>query len=405
LYNAASRAAAVVTVRSGRFPLRRALVVLEVGLALALMIASGVLLKSMWLLYRVNPGFNADEVMTFRIAAPASQYPTSDQRVQLFQRIIDRLAALPGVQSVGAVSDLPFSGSRSSGSFDIENVTYNGPGMFADHRTVSPEYFRLMEIPLRRGREFTAADKGDAPLVAIVNEALVHKYLRDRNPLDQDLIFMEKRYRIVGVIADIKHDDLTAADSPEIYLPSPQADAPPWTFIAIKFHGNVATLSPEIRRAVSEVVPDQPIYSVQTMNERLANWFAPRRFSATILGLFTALALMLAAVGIYGVISYFVTQRTHELGIRMALGASASDVLGLVLRQTATLTSAALAGGLIVSLALNRLLSTMLFGVTAADPLAGSIAVLTLLLVALLASYLPARRATRVDPVEALRCE
>ena len=405
LYNAATRASAVVTVRSGRFPLRRALVVLEVGLALALMIASGVLLKSMWLLYGVNPGFKADDVMTFRVAAPASQYPTSDQRVQLFQRIIERLATLPGVQSVGAVSDLPFSGSRSSGSFDIENVTYNGPRMVADHRRVSPEYFRLMEIPLRHGREFTAADKGDAPLVAIVNEALVRKYLRDRNPLDQDLIFMEKRYRIVGVIADIKHDDLTAADSPEIYLPLPQADAPTWTFIAIKFHGNVATLSHEIRRAVSEVVPDQPIYSVLTMNERLANWFAPRRFSATILGLFTVVALMLAAVGIYGVISYFVTQRTHELGIRMALGASASDVLGLVLRQTATLTSAALVGGLIVSLALNRLLSTMLFGVTAADPLAGSLAVLTLALVALLASYLPARRAMRVDPVEALRCE
>lgn len=406
LYNAASqRVPAATTVRTGRFSLRRALVVVEVGLALALMIAAGVLCKSMWLLYRVNPGFNSDSLMTFRIQAPTAQYPTATQRVQLFENIVNRLAGLAGVRSVGAVSDLPFSGSRSSGSFEVANLTYNGPSMVADHRSVSSDYFRTMGIRLLSGRTFTVADNADRPLVAIVNEALVRKYLPDRNPLDQDLIENEKKYRIVGVIGDLKHDDLTAPDFPEMYMPLGQRDPPPWTFIAVKYQGSVATLSSEIRRAVSEVAPDQPIYSVQTMNERLANWFAPRRFSATILGLFTGLAIILAAVGIYGVIGYFVTQRTHEFGVRMALGATAGNVLKLVLQQAGTLTGAAIVGGIVVSLAVNRLLSSMLFGVTAADPIAGSAAVLTLALVAFFASYLPARRATRVDPVVALRYE
>jgi putative ABC transport system permease protein len=406
LYNAASqRVSTATTVRTGRFSLRRTLVVLEVGLALALMIAAGVLFKSMWLLYRVNPGFDPNGVMTFRVQAPSAQYPTDMQRVQLFQKLVDRLAALPGVQSVAAVNDLPFSGSRSNSSFSIERLTYTGPGMTADRRTASENYFRAMGIPLLRGREFTAADNREARLVAIVNEALVRKYLADRNPLDQELFLHDKDYWIVGVVGDVKHDDLTAADSPEIYTPLAQGDSAPWTFVAVKSRLSAAVLSDEVRRATAEVAPDQPIYSVQTMSERLANWFAPRRFSTTILGLFTALALILAAVGIYGVISYFVTQRTHEFGIRMALGASAGNVLRLVLRQAATIVAVAILGGLMVSLAINRLLSSMLFGVTAADPVASSIAVLMLALVALLASYLPARRATTVDPVEALRYE
>jgi putative ABC transport system permease protein len=406
LYNASSqRVSTATTVRTGRFSLRRTLVVLEVGLALALMIAAGVLFKSMWLLNRVNPGFDPNGVLTFRVQAPSAQYPTDIQRVQLSQKLVDRLAALPGVQSVAAVNDLPFSGSRSSSSFSIERLTYNGPGMAADRRTASENYFRTMGIPLLRGREFTAADTREARLVAIVNEALVRKYLANRNPLEQELFLHDKDYWIVGVVGDVKHDDLTAADSPEVYTPLAQGDSAPWTFVAVKSRLSAAVLSDEVRRAAAEVAPDQPIYSVQTMNERLANWFAPRRFSTTILGLFTGLALILAAVGIYGVISYFVTQRTHEFGIRMALGASAGNVLRLVLRQAATIVAVAILGGLLVSLAINRLLSSMLFGVTAVDPTASSIAVLMLALVALLASYLPARRATTVDPVEALRYE
>ena len=368
------------------------------------MIAAGVLFKSMWLLYRVNPGFDSERVMTFRIQAPTAQYPSDAQRVQLFQSIVDRLAMLPGVRSVGSVSDLPFSGSRSSGSFEIANLRYNGPGMFADHRTVSAAYFRTMGIPLLRGREFTRADAMDGPLVALVNASLAHKYMPERNPLDQDLIYDGKKYRVVGVIGDVKHEDLTAADIPELYLPMGQANSPPWTFVVLKYDGSAAGLSGEIRRSVSEVA-HQPIFSVRTMDERLASWFAPRRFSATILGLFTALAMLLAAIGIYGVINYFVAQRTQEFGVRMALGASAQDVLALVLRQAGTLTFAAIVGGVVASLATNRLLSSMLFGVTAADPMATTMAVFVLALVALSAAYLPARRATKVDPVVALRQE
>ena len=215
----------------------------------------------------------------------------------------------------------------------------------------------------------------------------------------------EKKYRIVGVIGDLKHDDLTATDSPEMYMPLGQANSPDWTFVAVRSQGGAAILSSDIRTAVAEVAPDQPIYSAQTMNRRLANWFAPRRFSATILGMFTALAVILAAIGIYGVVSYFVTQRTQEFGIRMALGATAGDIFTLVLRQAAILIAGAIVGGVLVSLAVNRLLASLLFGVRAADPFAGSVAVITLALVALSASYVPARRATRVDPMVALRYE
>ncbi|MBV9434670.1 MAG: ABC transporter permease, partial [Acidobacteria bacterium] len=405
LYSVASNRFAVVTKGSGRFPLRRSLVTLEVGLALVLMIAAGVLFKSMWLLYRVNPGFDPEQVFTFRIQAPAAQYASDSQRVQFFEALLDRLTTLHGVRSAASVSDLPFSGSRSSGSFEIANLTSNGPGMFADHRTVSPDYFRTMGIPLLSGREFTTADNAENAPVAIVNASLIHKYLPERNPLEQQLVYDHKKYRIVGVIGDVKHEDLTAADIPELYIPLGQAESPPWTFITVKYDGSAATMSNEIRRAVAQVAAQQQIYSVRTMDERLSTWFAPRRFSATILGLFTGLALMLAAVGIYGVISYFVAQRTREFGVRMALGASARDVLGLVLRQAAALTAAAVAGGLAASFVTNRLLSSMLFGVTKADPFAIFVAVLALAMVALAAAYLPARRAMNVDPIVALRYE
>jgi putative ABC transport system permease protein len=391
--------------RATGFSLRRGLVIMEVGLALALMIAAGVLFKSMWLLYRVNPGFDPNGLMTFRIQAPAAEYPTDSQRTQLFQNILYRLAVLPGVQSVGSVNDLPFSGSRTTSSFEIANMAQNGSSMDADRRTASPDYLRTMGIPLLLGRSFTDADNAQGPLVAIVNEALVRKYLSDRNPLDQQLIVNEKKYRIVGVVGDVKHDDLTAADFPEMYMPLGQAVSPDWTFVALRSQGGAGILGNEIRAAVAEVAPDQPIYSVQTMSERLASWFAPRRFSATILGMFTGLSVILAAIGIYGVISYFVTQRTQEFGIRMALGATAGDVLKLVLRQAAVLTVAAIVGGVLVSLAVSRLLSSLLFGVTAADPVAGTIAVFALALVALSASYWPAHRAMKVDPVVALRYE
>jgi putative ABC transport system permease protein len=393
------------TVRTAGFLLRRGLVAVEVGLALALMLAAGVLFKSMWLLYRVDPGFDPSGVMTFRIHAPAAEYPTDRQRTRLFQNIVERLSVMPGVERVGAVNDLPFSGSRTSGSFEIKNTVHSGASMVADRRIASPGYFRAMGIPLLRGRGFTEADNAEGPPVAIVNEALVRKYLESRNPFDQELIVNEKEYRIVGIIADVKHDDLTASDSPEMYLPFGQAESPDWTFVAIRSQVGTATLSDEIRRTVAEAAPDQPIYSVQTMNERLANWFAPRRFSATVLGLFTALAMLLAAIGIYGVISYYVTERTHEFGIRMALGATAGDILKMVLRQAAMLTAAAIVGGVAVSFAVNRLLASQLFGVRAADPAASSVAVLTLGLVAFSASYLPARQATKVYPAIALRDE
>ncbi len=385
--------------------LRRFLVIAEVGLALALLIAAGVMFKSMWLLYRVDPGFDANNLLTFRIQSPASLYPTDIKRVQLYQEIVSRLAAIPGVQSAGSVNDLPFSGSRTTSSFEIENMNQTGTSMEADRRIASPGYFRTMGIPLRLGRSFTNADNAQAPMVAIVNEALARKYLTDKSPLDQHLSVNGQKYRVVGVIGDLKHDDLTAADFPEIYLPLGQATSPDWTFVAIRYQGSTAIVSNQIRSAVAQIAPDQPIFSLQTMNERLSSWFAPRRFSATIIGAFTVLALILAAIGMYGVISYFVTLRTQEFGIRIALGATATDILGLVLSQALAMTSAAMVLGVLVSLSLNRLLSSLLYGVKPADPFSIAIAILAVVLVAFSASYGPAHRAAEVDPIVALRYE
>jgi putative ABC transport system permease protein len=385
--------------------LRRVLVIAEVGLALALLIAAGMMFKSMWLLYRVDPGFDANNLLTFRIQSPASLYPTDVERVQLYQAIADRLAAIPGVQSVGSVNDLPFSGSRTTSSFEIEGMNRSGASMEADRRIASPGYFRTMGIPLRLGRNFADADDARAPMVAIVNEALVRKYLTGKNPLDQQLRVNGQKYRVVGVIGDLKHDDLTAADFPEIYLPLGQAASPDWTFVAIRYQGDTAIMSSQIRRIVAQIAPDQPIFSMQTMNERLSTWFAPRRSSAMLIGAFTVLALVLAAIGMYGVISYSVTLRTHEFGIRVALGATTTDILGLVLRQAVTMTSAAAVGGVLVSLSLNRLLSSLLYGVKPTDPFSIAIAIVAVALVAFSASYGPAHRAAEVDPIVALRYE
>lgn len=405
LYRTASHnLSGAATTRTRRPSLHRILVSLQIGLALTLMIAAGVVFKSIWLLYRVNPGFDPTNVMTFRIEAPDAQYTTDAQRFQFFQGIVDRLTILPNVQAVGAVNDLPFSGSRSSTSFKIKDVVYTGIGMFADRRAVSASYFRTLGIPLLRGREFTISDGAGAPLVVLVNESLSLRYFPDRDPVGRELIVNKKNYRIIGVIGNVKQDDLTATDSPEMNIPMGQGELPHSMFIALK--SKEGTIPPDtIRRAVAEVAPDEPIHSVLTMNERVANWFAPRRFSATVLGLFTALATLLAAVGIYGVVNYFVTQRRHEFGVRMALGATRGEVLRLVLRQSIMLTALAVVGGVLVSLGVNKLLSSLLFGVGTADPFAICLAVSTLVVVALCASYIPAHRATKVEPMRALRSE
>jgi putative ABC transport system permease protein len=391
----------------GGVRLRGGLVAGEIALSLVLLVSAGLLIKSLWLLGRVNPGFNPKSVLGVRLSLPESKYPNGLERAAVFKRVIERLAAVPGVESAGGVNDLPFSGSRTTSSFDIEGVPPSSTAEVrqADRRDISPDYFKAMGIPLLKGRRFTDGDNADAPPVAIINEDLARKYWPGRDPIGQKLNLYEKDWEIVGVVGDVKLLDLAKENTPEMYLPCAQSGSPPWMFFAIQSRLGVSSLIASVRNAVREVVPDEPLYDVRTMEERVEASTAPRRLNAWLLGIFAALALVLSAVGTYGVIAYSVAQRTHEFGIRMALGAERGDVLKLVLGQGIALTLLGVSVGLAGAAGLTRYLSSLLYGVRPNDALTFATVGLLLTTVALLASYIPARRATKVDPMVALRYE
>ena len=292
-----------------------------------LLIGAGLLMKSLWHLWHVDPGFNAAGVLGMRISLPEQQYPGGRERAALYQALIDRMLAMPGVEGAAATNDLPFSGSRTSTSFDIDGMpSVPGESRNSDYRTVSSGYFGVMRIPVKKGRAFTGADDGpDAPRVAIIDET-VRRYWPAANPLGQRLRMHEKRYEIVGVIGNVRHGDLTAADAGEIYVPQSQGNAPPWAFLAIRSRASLASLIPAIRQAVREVAPAEPLYDIRTIEERLSKSIAPQRFNALALAVFAAFALLLATIGIYGVVAFAVERRIHEMGIRMAVGAQSTDV-------------------------------------------------------------------------------
>jgi putative ABC transport system permease protein len=320
--------------------------------------------------------------------------------------IVDRLAAIPGVESVGATNDLPFAGSRSSQIIEIEGRP-RVPGQVwqSDYRMVSPGYMRTMRIQLLAGREFTGHDNRESPPVAIVNRAFVTKFFPEEDPLGHRLKLKDQFYQVVGIIADVKHENLAAPGDPEVYVPYPQADPAIWTFVVVRSQTEGQPLAGAVRNAMKEIAPGEPVYSVDTMTHRLEYWMSPQRFSGMLLSVFAGLALVLAAIGIYGVIAYSVVQRTGEIGIRMALGADRAVVLRLILRQGARLGIIGLLIGTAASYLATRALSSMLFGVDAHDPGTFVGVAASLIAVVILASAIPARRATRVDPLVALRCE
>jgi putative ABC transport system permease protein len=384
------------------------LVVGEVALALMLLAGAGLMIQSFLRLQQVDPGFRTGRLLTLDLTLPDAKYSKEQQQADFFRQLLARIQTLPGVQSVGAATALPLTGNRENYGIGIEGRPPEPLEKMptAEYRAISPDYFGTLGIPLLKGRTFTERDRKDSPPVAVINESLARRYFADEEPLGKRLLIGHGRSQpqIVGVVGDVRHLGLDAEIQPEVYEPYLQVPWPSMT-LAIRTSADPTSLAAAVRSEVLAIDTEQPLANVRTMDQILADSVAQPRFRTLLLGLFGAVALALAAVGIYGAISYSAAQRTHEIGIRMALGAQKRDVLKLVVRQGMLLTLTGVVIGLAGSFGLSRVLSSLLFGVTATDP-ATFVGVSSLLVgVALLASYLPARRATQVDPMVALRYE
>lgn len=394
-----------------RHRLRSALVVAEMALAMVLLIGAGLLIKSFWQLRSVTPGFNPNQLLTMRIDLPEARYKEIPQQTQYRRQLLDEVNGLPGAQAA-LVSELPMSGELLHHDFTVEGQQLAaGEEPDVHTRSIEGDYFRVMQIPLLAGRDFTALDKDGAPLVGVVNESLVRRFFKGETPLGKRVRWARDEQlnwiTIVGVVGDVKHGGLDTDEEPALYTPYPQSGSPwkRWMNLVIRSQGELAALSGMIKSRVWRIDAQLPVTRVRQMSEVMGEAVAARRFNMLLLGLFAAVALLLAAVGIYGVMAYAVTQRTHEIGVRVALGARPGDVLRLVIGKGMRLTALGVALGLVGSFALTRLMATLLFNVSATDPLTFVLISGLLAGVALLACYLPARRAMRVDPMVALRYE
>jgi len=390
---------------------RSALVVVEIAMALAVLVGAGLLVKSFLRVQQVNPGFNPQGLLTMHLSLPAFKYQDAPRRASFYKQLLNDIRALPGVQSAGAVSVLPLSGSGSSGSFRIEgrDVPQGQSLPHGARWAATPEYFKTMGIPIVRGRYFEERDTADSTPVVIIDEALAQKYWPGEDPVGKRITFQggpnNPIWReVVGIVGHVKFIDLEGESRAQYYIPHQQISQPGMA-IVVRTQGDPNALAGVVRGVVRSADKELPIFRMRTMDQFVADAMAQRRFAMLLIGIFAGLAMLLAAVGLYGVMAYSVTQRTHELGLRMALGAQGSDVLKLVVKQGMTLAGAGLALGVAGALALSRLMKTLLFNVSATDPLIFVAIAATLAAVALLACFLPARRATKVDPMVALRYE
>ncbi len=396
---------------SRRKRLRSLLVIGEVALSMMLLVASGLLLESFANLRGLNPGFRSDHVLTMRLIVPDSKYGNFAPRAQFFQTVLERVRALPGVRSAGFTSALPLTFKGGTSGFTPEGMPLS-PGITydANNRVVTPGYFETMRIALRKGRLFSGADGENAPPVAIVNETMAKTFWPNLDPVGKRFRPSFPKapwYRIVGVIEDVRQMALDQAPRQEMYFPYRQSKHN-WMFprdLVVRTFGDPLALAATVRRAIWSIDREQPVSDLQTLDQFLDENVAQRRVQATLLGGLAALALALACIGIYGVLSYMVTQRTQEIGVRLALGAAASDIFRTVAGQGMALAGCGILAGIAAALALTRLLANLLFGVAATDPLTFAGAVAVFAAVALLACFIPARRAAKVDPMVALRYE
>ena len=391
--------------------LRSALVASEVAIALVLLIGAGLLARSFVGLLQVDPGYNANNVLTMFISLPDQKYPASRQQVEFYRQVLDRVQRLPGVVSAAVTNGLPTRRFPST-IFEIEGRP-NVRGEWepsADILAVSGAAFRTLEIPLLKGQGFTESDTVDAPVVLLVNETLARRYWPNQDPLGRRVTMLDwgdpLPGRVVGVVGDVKMEGLDEPVAPAIYYSYTQfVDRVLGLYLLVRTTSDPLALAAAVREQVWAVDKDQPVSNIETMEQVVAGSVAQPRFIMMLLGTFAAVALLLSAVGIYGVISYSVSQRTHEIGIRMALGAQRRDIFRLVVGQGMKLTLIGVAVGLAGSFALTRFLQSLLFGVSATDPVTFAGVAALLAAVALLACYIPARRATKVDPMVALRHE
>lgn len=391
--------------------MRSTLVVAEVALALVLLAGAGLMVKSFARLRKIDTGFNSDNVLSLVLRLPAAKYREDPQVVTFFRQTLERVRALPGVRSAGMVNFLPlYGGLGSATGIIIEGrpAPPAGEGPSANVRVADSGYFGTMGIPFLEGRNFTDFEDAEAKHVVVVSESLAKKYFPGEDPIGKRItVHMSENAvpsEIVGVVGDVRYDSLTDEAEPTVYMPHPELTYEFMTLV-IRTTGDPSELAPAVRREIGEIDRDQPVSDVRTMKEVMADTVGRARFNTLLLGVFAGLATLLAAVGIFGVMNYSVTLRTREIGLRMALGAQPSRVLLLVLRQGLLLTLAGTGIGLAASLALTRLMSSLLFGIDSTDPSTFAAIVIVLAVVALVACYVPARRATRIDPLTALRYE
>lgn len=392
------------TVRGNR--LRTSLAAAEIALALVLLVGAGLMARSFSALQNVDAGFDPDKVLTMQMLLPATKYADGPKVAEFANRLIEQVSMLPGVEATGVIDSIPLSGSENVLAFAIEGAPpppiENPPD--AEAFRASGDYFKAMGIPLKQGRLFTEQDTAQSPRVALINETMARMYFPDEDPIGRRISTDGNNWNtIVGIVGDVRQVVLNEEPYPQMYAAASQQPSRLFTLVART--SAQESLIPAIRTQVRQMDSDLPLFNIRSMGDLFSDSVARPRFNTLLIGLFAAVALLLASVGIYGVISYSVTQRRHEIGVRMALGARRADILRMIVVQGLRLAGAGVAIGLLAAFGLTRMMSSLLYGVTATDPLTFAGIALLLTCVALVACWIPARRATRVDPMIALRYE